>query len=179
MDPISISIMIGVAIASAAASAAAQMASMQSAMAEQNEMMREQTLENSYKDLSQKNQTLDKMREALETNEAHMSATGMAANSPSFVAVNAETIDEGDKAMRNADVAQSLNDYTLKIQQQAAHRQAYAQELSSLGQMGSSLANSGINQYGNFKFSGTSRSITGSTSNYIDNMFSNAATRAF
>ena len=170
MDPISIAIT--VAIVSAVASAGVQMESMQSMMMEQNEMMKSQELENSYKDVAQKNQTLDQMRTALETNEAHMSATGMASNSPSFVSMNAETIEEGDKAMRNADTAEALNDYTLKIQQVANQRKAWAQGIGTLAGLGTSLATTGISS---MSFGSTPKSITGSTSSYIDNMFSKTA----
>lgn len=151
------SIPIGIAIAGVIAtvvSTVVSVSSAQAAMSEQNQMMQQQELENQYKNLSQKNQTLDQMRDALQTNEAHMAATGMAANSGSFVAMNAETVEEGDKAMRNADVAQSLNDYTLKIQQQAQQRQTYAQEIGSLAGMGSNLANTGIKAYNNYKYGG-------------------------
>jgi adenylosuccinate lyase len=114
-----------------------------------------------------------------------MSATGMAANSGSFVAMNAQTIEDGNRAMRNSDVAQALNDYSLKIKQQAAQRQAYAQEIGSLADMGSSLASLGVNlsYYSGSEYKPSSNSshfsTTGTTSSYIDNMFHNQITRAY
>lgn len=161
-----------IAISAAIASAGAQMASMSAMLSEQDEMMRNQELENSYKDVSQKNQTLDQMKTALETNEAYMSTTGMASNSPSFVSMNADTIEEGDKAMRNADTAEALNDYTLKIQQVANQRKAWAQGIGTLAGLGTSLATTGISS---MSFGSTPKSIYGSTSSSIDNMFNKTA----
>jgi predicted ribosome quality control (RQC) complex YloA/Tae2 family protein len=179
---------IGLAVAgvvSTVVSTVASISAAQGAISEQSQMMKQQELENSYKDLSEKNQTLDQMRDALQTNEAHMSATGMAANSGSFVAMNAQTIEDGDRAIRNSDVAQALNDYSLKIKQQAAQRQAYAQEIGSLADMGSSLASLGgnLSYYSGSEYKPSSNSshfsTTGTTSSYIDNMFHNQITRAF
>lgn len=166
---------IAIVIATEVASAGAQMMSMQSSMLEQMEMMKNQELQNSYKDLSQKNQTLDQMKDALETNEAHMSATGMASNSGSFIAMNAETVEEGDKAMRNSDVAESLNDYSLKIQQQARQRQAYAQGIGNIAGTASSIASMGIGAYGSYKYIGMGSSINSN----IYGMFKNSDMGAF
>lgn len=113
----------------------------QAAMVNEEQLLRTQEQQNQYNNLVNKNKTLDKMRLALETNEAHMAASGVASNSPSFITNNVQTIEHGDRALRNSNTATALNDYSLRLKNQALQQQTYAREVQSIAGMGVSLGN--------------------------------------
>ena len=94
------------------------------AAAEQQQMLKTQQLENKYKTMVRKNTTLDQMQTQLQRNEAHQAVSGGKFNSPSFFAVQADATQEGAEALRNADTAEALNDYSLKMQERSAQTQA-------------------------------------------------------
>lgn len=71
-----------------------------------------------------KNKTLDQMQLQLQRNEAHQAVSGGKFNSPSFFAIQADTNQEASTALKNADTAEALNDYSLKMQERQAQTQA-------------------------------------------------------
>ena len=114
--------------------------------AEQEQMIQTQTLNNQYKTLVQKNKTLDQMQISLQKGEAHQAVTGAAFNSPSFFAQQSNIVQQGDRALRNADTAQALNDYSLQMEK----REMATQHINSMIQGitgGISLLGKGVKKY--------------------------------
>jgi hypothetical protein len=98
--------------------------------AHQSEEMQEKALENKqlqnkYNSMVRKNQTLDAMDRQLQTNEAHSAASGVEMNSPSVFAQNMDVAQQGQHAIHNSDVAESLNNYSIEMQKQQARQQEH------------------------------------------------------
>lgn len=131
----------GIVMAVAAvATAGVQYASSQEELQEQQQQLHTQQLENQYKTVVRKNQTIDRVKVALENNQAHMAMTGAASNSPSFFAANSNIVEKGDQAMRNADTSEALNNYSYQIQEENDRRRADLQQTGAIIQGASGVA---------------------------------------
>ena len=65
------------------------------------------------------------IRDRLQTNEAHSAASGVEMNSPSVFAQNMDVAQQGQHAIHNSDVAESLNNYSIEMQKQQARQQEH------------------------------------------------------
>ena len=118
-----------------------QMISSQDALQEQEEMLHSQALENKYKTLARKNQTLDEMSDALSKNIAHEAVTGFAFGSPTFVSQNAYIIHQGDEALKHADIASALNDYSYQMEDREARTQNDLRQIGNIVDFGTGAGN--------------------------------------
>jgi len=119
----------------------------QDALEQQQQMLETQHLQNRYQTLSRQNQTLGEMRITLQKNEAHEAASGGKMDSPSFFAQQANTIQQGDTALRNAGTAEALNDYSLDMRQSDDETNAHMRTIRNIVQTGGSL----IGSYSEFR----------------------------
>jgi hypothetical protein len=101
------------------------------AVAEQEQALHTQELNNTYETAVRKNQTLDQLQMQLQKGEAHQAASGARFDSPSFFNDAVQSNVEADKAIKNANVASSLNQYKLKIEQQNAERQNTTRQITA------------------------------------------------
>ena len=121
-----------VALVVAVAGTAVGVAQSHAAMVEQERALHTQQLENQYNTAVRKNQTIDRIRVSLQTNEAHMAMSGAATNSPSFFAANSNIVKKGDQALRNADTAEALNNYSYQMQEANARQRADLQQTGAI-----------------------------------------------
>ncbi len=143
-------ISLGVEAVSEVASFAFSTSANNQALQEQEQMIKTQSLDNQYKTLVNKNKTLDQMQISLQKGEAHQAVTGATFNSPTFYASQVNIIQQGDKALRNADTAEALNNYALEMKKREAETHNSNSMISGITggiTEGFSLLSKGVSEY--------------------------------
>jgi hypothetical protein len=79
----------------------------------------------------------DVMQKVLDAQIAHQSVTGTAFSSPSFNAIQRETINIGSKAQKNIDIEESLAAANIKIEKENVRSNLFAQLFGNVAQVAS------------------------------------------
>lgn len=130
-------------IGSSIASAQAQSA----AAAAQEASVRTQSLENDYKITRQKNQDIDKARMMLEENEMRASMRGISLESPSFNAMQVNTLQKAEKAMQLGTTFEEVNKLSSQSQINSIDQTKNSQQMANIFGTGASLAQIGAQTY--------------------------------
>lgn len=79
----------------------------------------------------------DVMQKVLDAQVAHQTTTGTAFSSPSFNAIQRQTLNIGTKAEKNIDIEQSLAESNIKLEKENVRNSLFAQLFGNVAQISS------------------------------------------
>jgi coenzyme F420-reducing hydrogenase alpha subunit len=120
------------AIAAVAVSAVSSIVGGISGDSSEQSALQIQDLGNEYNTLSKQNALLEQSDESVQSGIAHEATTGTKANSASYQAQQASTLNEAQKASKNDEVNLQLENYADSIRSSSATSNAFTSTISSV-----------------------------------------------
>jgi parvulin-like peptidyl-prolyl isomerase len=137
------------AASAVAGSIASSQASSASAVAQEN-AVKTQELTSQYKIGKQKNASMEQLHVQLSQNEMRMGMRGLSSQSPTFNAIQTNEFNNTAKSLQQGNVALKIDTLNAKSQVDNIHTQLRYQKASNIFGAASSVANTGMQEYGMF-----------------------------
>lgn len=137
MDPVTLALIAG---AIAAGSTVGKIFFENKAATSQKENIDLQMGENHLQHQQKTLANYDAMQNLLDTQEAQLTTRGVKSSSPSFGAIQRNTINIGAKEQKNLDIEESLTDYNLRTEKKNVNDQLFASIFGDVANFGESAA---------------------------------------